>query len=667
MKIRVAKNSGFCSGVKRAVDLAFEASKANERVYTYGPIVHNEQVVEKLKNIGVETINELNDGINGTVIIRSHGISPKEYNILEDRAIYFIDGTCPLVKKIHKDVEEYKKQGYHMVIIGDKDHPEVKGIIGFAGEDYTVINGIDDISNIPLYSNIVVVSQTTYLREKWQTITERIKEVIKDAVIIDTICYATKNRQLETEKLAKESDLMLIIGGRDSSNTKKLCEISKKYCDSHWIQTDKDINPEWFNNKKNIGITAGASTPQWIIEEVVRKMDELNVNPEVEKNEDMAENYEMTIKKLHTGQIIEGTVVKVTDTEIMVNVGYKSEGIVPANELSYISKENPTEGINEGDQIKVYVVKIDDGEGNLILSKRKADSEIAWEEAEKSLEEKTAVSVKIVEEVKGGVIADFYGLKAFMPASHIDITFAPDLKAYIGQMVSAKVIEMEKGKNRIVLSRKASIEEEQRKKKEETWNRIEEGMVVDGVVRRLTNFGAFVDIGGVDGLIHISELSWGRINHPGEVVAEGEPVKVKILKLDKGKDRISLGLKQVTPNPWDSIHERFKVNGVYEGKVARTVSFGAFIELEPGVEGLVHISQISSDHVEKVEDMLKTGQNVMVKILDINSIDHKMSLSIKDAIEKPKHEYKNQQDSGNITIGEMFSELFEEKGHFEDL
>jgi len=696
----LAEHAGFCFGVKRALNLLDEALTTGDKpadIYTYGPIIHNPQVIEKYKKLGIKIADDVSSVPKGkTIIFRSHGVGKDVLTRAKKRGLKIIDATCPYVKKVQKKAEELYNQGFQVVIIGDPTHPEVIGINGWCNNKGIIINDVSDLKKLIFFDKIGIVAQTTFPEHKFKEIVEKLKEKANDMIVFNTICKATQKRQQATRTLADEVDLFIVIGGFNSSNTRKLKQLCiETGIPTYQVEQPADLKPEWFKDKKNVGITAGASTPDWIIKEVVKAMvdfsfeknikdineetteteekevDEVDLegNPEDESTagmeEKIEEKYEKTFVSLKRGDIIEGTVVQVNDNEVLVNVGYKSDGIIPLNELSTENVDVPSKIVKEGDTIPVYVLKIENREGNLILSRKRALIEKAWQFLKEAFKSESIITAHVVEEVKGGLLVNIKGLKGFVPASHVATHYVPDLSIYIGKEMRLKVIELDRHKNRIILSQKVVLEEEQEKKRQETWEKIQEGQVIKGVVNRITDFGVFVDIGGVDGLVHISELSWGRVEHPSEVVKEGDEIEVKVLKVDRERERISLGLKQVLPDPWEDVEEKYSVGQIIPGKVVKLVNFGAFVEVEPGIEGLVHISQISQEHIAKPEDVLEAGQEVEVKILDINPDEHKMSLSIKEAKgvkpSKEKREAKQDKkvekaDSG-FTIGDVFGDL----------
>lgn len=696
LNLILAEHAGFCFGVKRALNLLEGALNQKKPIYTLGPLIHNPQVVEYFKKRGVKVVENLSqiNKQNAVIVFRTHGVSPEIFSEARERGLSIIDATCPFVKRVQKKARQLLRQGYQVIIVGDPLHPEVQAINSWCENKAKIVNNQADLNNLHFCDKLGVVSQTTTNKDIWAKIVEDLKQKFPEAKTFNTICNATSQRQKAAKELASAVDLMIVIGGYNSSNTRKLAELCKNIgTKTYHIEEAKELDPAWLKKAKNVGITAGASTPDWIIKEVISKMKEIsekdlmehetpqggeNLNKEeavTGQNQDLKEKYEETFVTLKPGEIITGTVVQVNENEVMVNVGYKSDGIIPLHELSAESFASPEEIVKNGDKIDVYVLKIEDKEGNLILSKKRADIKKAWDEIENIYQNKDEIEAEVTEQVKGGLLANVKGLRGFIPASHVALHYVPDLGEYIGKKLKFKIIEVDKKKNRIILSHKIVMEEEQERKRKETWESIEEGQIIKGKVQRLTDFGAFVDVGGVDGLIHISELSWGRVNHPSEVVKEGDEIEVKVLGVDRERGRISLGLKQILPDPWENIEEKYKIGTIITGKVVKLVNFGAFVEVEPGVEGLVHISQISREHIAKPEDVLAVGQEIKAKILDITPEEHKMSLSIREAEGSDYNRKQNEtainsekNERSGVTIGEMFGDLFEEtqKGFQED-
>ena len=636
MEIITAKSAGFCFGVNRAIEACYNEIEKGGRIVTYGPLIHNKNVNKDLENKGVKSVDTL-DGCEGaTVIIRSHGVGKAVYDELERRNIHYVDGTCPFVKKIHNIVRKKRDEGYEVIIIGDGKHPEVIGINGWCDNSAITVDNVDDAQKLILddEKKYAVVVQTTFRENKFYDILKILKEKSEKITEENTICSATEERQTEAVKISQNVDKMLVIGDKGSSNTQKLYEICRKNCrNTYYIETIEDLvlNNCKFNDK--IGITAGASTPPAIIKEVITTMSEMDGVKNTMEGEELT--FEQMLNDsfvtLHTGDVVKGTVISTAGEEVSVNLGYKSDGIIPRGEFSSDASVVPSKVVQPGDEIEVFVVRVNDGDGNVLLSKKKVESQKGMEEIEQAFEEKATVTGKVVKIVKGGLIAVANGIQVFIPSSQVAGRFVEDLSVYDGTELTFNIIELDRAKHRIIGGRKALLAKEAEEKKAAVFATLEAGKKVTGTVSRITDFGAFVDLGGVDGLIHISEMSWGRISNPKEVLSEGDTVEVVVLDVDKEKSKISLSLKDVTPNPWTMAAEKYVVGSVVEGKVVRMVPFGAFIELEPGVDGLVHISQIANKRVEKPEDELKIGETIKVKVIDVNAEQKKISLSKKEA------------------------------------
>ncbi|MBU5426620.1 bifunctional 4-hydroxy-3-methylbut-2-enyl diphosphate reductase/30S ribosomal protein S1 [Tissierella pigra] len=651
MEIIIADNAGFCFGVKRAVDMTnTELINANKNIYSLGPLIHNQQAVERFEKSGLKTVDDIKEINNSKVIIRSHGVSKNIINEINQKDLEIVDSTCPYVKSVHKRVEEYENQGYNIIIIGDSNHPEIIGINGWCNNKAFIVSSLEDAEKLPMMDKICVVSQTTNTQEKFETLCEIIKEKGNEVKIFNTICNATNLRQESCKKLSSQVDAMIIIGGYHSSNTKKLVEVSKKYCKNvYHIETSKELPLQTLSKFNKIGITAGASTPDWIIKEVVETMDNIN-------NNEMMEAIESSFTKIRRGDVLKGEVIYVTNNEVMVNINYRSDGIVTREELSNDPEVKPKDLYKVGDEINVFVVKLDDGEGNVVLSAKRANDFKNWDEIEAIFNNKERVECKVLNNIKGGLSVLVNGVNGFMPASQVSTNFVSDLNVYKGKALISKIIDFDKEKRRIILSRKEVEKEELNNKKKELWANIELDQVIEGVVQRLTDFGAFVDLGGVDGLIHISDLSWNRVKHPSNVVKEGQKVLVKVLALDKDKNRISLGLKQTVEEPWSLFSKNVNVGDIVEGTVVNLLDFGAFVRLNEGVDGLLHVSQISKDHINKPSDVLKVGQKINVKVIDIDTEEKKIGLSIKEALESTESEESVSNvinEEPEITIGDM--------------
>ena len=505
---------------------------------------------------------------------------------------------------------------------------------------------------------VCVVSQTTNTQEKFARLSEIVKEKGNEVKIFNTICNATNHRQEACREVAKKVDAMIVIGGYHSSNTKKLADISKKYCKHvYHIETKDELPLDEIQKFNKIGITAGASTPDWIIKEVIETMENLSNNDNL-SNSEMMEVIESSFTKIHRGDVVKGKVIFVTDDEVMVNINYKADGIITRDELSNDPDIKPRDLFNQGDEIDVYVVKLDDGEGNVVLSTKRIEEIKNWDIVENFYKEKERVECKVLNVVKGGLSVLVHGINGFMPASQISLKYVSDLNPYKGKTLIAKIIDFDRSRRRVILSRKEVEREELNNRRKELWASLEVDQIREGVVQRLTDFGAFVDLGGVDGLIHISDLSWNRIKHPSEVVTEGQKVNVKVLAFDREKNRISLGLKQTMEEPWIAFSKNVNIGDIVEGTVVNLLDFGAFVRLKEGVDGLLHVSQISKDHVNKPSDVLSIGDKIKVKVIDINGDEKKISLSLKEAKEAEEKENEasqlnNLKEEVEFTIEDM--------------
>lgn len=631
--VRLAESAGFCFGVKRAIELAYaEIEKQNgEPLYSYGPLIHNKEVTNDLDRKGLHIIESLDGVEQGTVVIRSHGVGKFLYDALEEKGMQAVDGTCPFVKKIHTIVHDAWQQGKQVIIAGDGKHPEVMGINGWCENSAVILENPEEAAaaELDLEKEYAVVVQTTFRQSKFDAMLDILREKGLRMDISQTICSATEKRQKEAMELSQMVDKMIVIGDKKSSNTQKLVEICKKNCENTvHIETICDLVLKNFSSGDKIGITAGASTPPAIIKEVVVTMSEENVKVEEMSFEQMLEESLVT---LHTGDVVKGTVIQVVGEEVSVNLGFKSDGVIPRGEFSRDTTVVPSQVVKAGDEIEVFVVRVNDGDGNVLLSRKRIEEQKGMEDIEKAFNEKTVVTGTVTDVVKGGLIAIVNGVRVFIPSSQVSNRFIEDLSVFKGQELEFNIIEMDRVKRRIIGGRKALVEQEIAAKKAALFETIAVGAKIAGTVSRLTDFGAFVDLGGVDGLIHISEMSWGRISNPREVLKEGQAVEVFVLDVDKEKGKISLSLKDANMNPWKLAVDKYAVGTIVEGKVVRMVPFGAFVELEPGVDGLVHISQIANKHVVKPEDELKVGEIINVKVLEVNSEQKKISLSKRQA------------------------------------
>ncbi|MCF8011539.1 MAG: bifunctional 4-hydroxy-3-methylbut-2-enyl diphosphate reductase/30S ribosomal protein S1 [Clostridiales bacterium] len=741
MRVYIAAKAGFCFGVKRAIDMAVQSARNRDGpLCSLGPLIHNPQVVNSLSKQGINVIEDVEQaGIGSALVIRSHGVAPELHRRAENLNIEVIDATCPFVSKAQQTAQKLMQEGFQVVIVGEKSHPEVRGLVGWSSGTAIVVKDEHEAGLLSNFDSIGVIAQTTQSRERFHKAVEVLKSKCDRIQVWDTICHATGERQQAAVELAEQVGIMIVVGGYNSANTKKLAMLCRTTSTpTYHVEVAEELNPQWFKGVKDAGLTAGASTPDWIIEEVYRYMkaiDDFNKNeseeevqtpeapsgseeqaaeetpePVVEETpepvvedtpEPAAEDTQtdqgmdeaVDVKSLRPGDIVKGTVVQVANDEVLVDVGVKSEGVVPLKELSCYSINSPQEIVQQGDEIDVLALKNEDSEGRLILSKQRADAEKSWPVLKEKMDNGEPVEGVVREVVKGGLLVDL-GLRAFLPASLVEIGYVEDLQQYVGQDIMAKVIELNRSRKKVILSRKEMQEEEKAQNRKEILEDLEEGDTAEGVVRRLTNFGAFIDIGGIDGLLHISEMAWYRIEHPSDVVNVGDELKVKILRLDKENEKVSLGLKQVLPSPWEGVDQKYPVDSEVEVEVVRLAPFGAFVRLEPGVEGLVHISQLAEHHVSEPSEIVSEEDNITVRVLSVDTEEKRIRLSLKDAgkIEKerqkepekparaPKKEQPKAQpkkapqqgysqdnsdesDGGAITIGEMVGDIFKDKNY----
>ena len=636
MKVLLAKSAGFCYGVKRAVELAESAAQSGEPCVMLGYIIHNSDVVDRLASQGVKVVEDPDQVPQGCgVIIRSHGESRETYERLEKRGARILDATCPNVKRIHQIVSQAEEQGRQPVIIGTPHHPEVTAIAGWCSHP-VVLSGAQELEawlqedenrkNLPL----TFVSQTTSTRKIWDGCVKKAKKECTNAEFFDTICGATSKRQEEAHQFAAQCDKMVVIGDGKSSNTKRLAEICRESCpDVQLIERAADLDLGRLAQAEVVGITAGASTPAWIIKEVCDKMsDEIM---EIEKS--FAELLEESIKTLNTGDKVTGTVVAITPTEIQVDLGTKHAGYIPVSELT----DDPTAKVEDlvkvGDEIETFVVRVNDQEGVVTLSKKRLDVVKGWEEIETARENETVLEGVVTEDNKGGVVVSVKGIRVFVPASQTGLPRETPMSTLLKQKVRLVITEVNRARRRVVGSISRVLRAERAAAAEKVWAEIEDGKRYTGTVKSLTSYGAFVDIGGVDGMVHISELSWSRIKHPSEVVKVGDTVDVYVISADPEKKKISLGMKDHSQDPWTVFTSTYQVGDVANVRIVKLMTFGAFAEIVPGVDGLIHISQIADHRIEKPGDVLAEGDKVDVKITDVDMENKKVSLSIRALLE----------------------------------
>ena len=641
MKIEVAKSAGFCFGVNRAVKTVYDLLEKGGKVCTLGPIIHNPQTLAELKSKGVKIVDSPSETPNGaTLVIRSHGVSRDVLGEVIKSGIDFCDATCPFVAKIQNIVAEESAKGRTVFIAGNAEHPEVKGIKGHCSGECFVFKNADElneiVSNIHVDKNapVCAVSQTTFNVNEWKNCLKIIKRVYTNAAIFDTICNATIIRQQEAADLSCKCDAMIVIGGRQSSNTAKLFDICKKNCDTYFVENADELPLQALKKVGCIGITAGASTPASIIKEVLVTMSE--INPDAMQNHEgntadgsFAEMLEESLKNLNTDEKVHGVVVGVTPSEVLVDVGRKQSGYIPASELSADPNVRPEDVVKVGDEMDLLIMRTNDQEGTIMLSKKRLDAAKGWDDIVAAGDDQSILEGVVTQVVKGGLIAVTNGVRVFIPASRSGVSRGESLDGMLKKDVKFRIIEVNRGRRRAVGSIRSVLKDERKVLEEKFWETAEVGKEYTGVVKSLTSYGAFVDLGGIDGMIHISELSWVRIKHPSEVVNVGDTVTVRVKALDKEKGKVSLTYKKPEDDPWEILKRSYPVDSKIEVKIVGMTSFGAFAQVIPGIDGLIHISQIADHRIEKPQDVLKIGDTVNVKITEIDFERHRVSLSIR--------------------------------------
>ena len=640
-----AENSGFCFGVKQAMEKTEEQIKIKEisgnegRIYTCGPLIHNTLVTDDLARRGVGIISDPEEADAGdVVIVRSHGETKEFFEKVQGTGIRVVDATCPFVKKIHNIAAEAYGQGKRIIIIGDKEHPEVKGINGWCENSAVILNSADEAKAIS-GDNYLLVCQTTIKKELLDDVTAVLEANSVGFKVKNTICNATTQRQKSCSHLAAMCDAMVVVGGRDSSNTLKLYQIAKKVCkNSFFVEKIEDLPLHEIKKYNKIGVAAGASTPECVIKEVIATMSEHITEMNEMNMMDLMDDIEKSLRLPRIGETVNGKVHQVTEKEIIVNMGCKKDGVVPKEEVTLEEGQKLSDLFKEGDEIQAKVIKTDDGDGVILLSKKKLEVNAHWNEINEALENKSVINVKVVKQVNGGVIAAYKEVTGFIPLSQLSDKFVESADEFLGQVMEVKVTRVDQKRGRAVFSRKAVLGEARAQKIAAIWEGLNVDDVVEGTVMRFTDYGAFVDLGGIDGLLHISEISWGKLKHPQEVLQIGDKVNVKILSMNEEKGKISLGLKQTMPEPWSVIDDTYAVGQVVAGKVVQIKEYGAFVELEPGLDGLVHISEVAHKRVTNIADELTIGQEVSAKILEIDKDRKRISLSIKETVEAPAEE-----------------------------
>ena len=652
-KITVAENAGFCFGVKRATDRleqALREARPGERIFTLGHLIHNETYNESLRRRGVESLDDVStvealaktatETSPMTVLVRAHGCTVDtaarlEQLAAENPSFRWLDCTCPYVKKIHRIAKEHSSDEYFFILIGAKNHPEVVGIMScFDGEKYVfsspeeMESALSQRDDDKLHKKIpVLAAQTTQNLGNWQQNQQKLKNLYTNAIIFDTICSVTETRQTEAAALAKDCDFIVVIGGRESSNTAKLYEICRRYCDKTvWIASAAELDVGMLSESYHIGIVAGASTPSDEIEEVYKTMSEMKEN-----FEKMLEETE--VSTLNTGDVVTGTVTHVSDAELQLDVGVGVTGYIKADQITNDPAFKLTENFKNGDKVEAFVIRVSDIEGVAELSKKRADADKNWQNIVKACEEKTVLEGKVAEAVKGGVVIFCDANRVFVPASQTGVPKDGDLASIVGNTVQFKVIEVKPGKKAIGSIR--VVQREVRRAQEaDFWAGIEIGKTYTGEVKSMTSYGAFVDLGGVDGMVHVTELSWKHIKSPAEVISVGDTITVFVKSFDPEKKRISLGYKTEDTNPWNIFKSQYAVGDIASVKIVSMMPFGAFAEIVDGVDGLIHISQIAMERIAKPADVLENGQVVDARIIEIDDEKKKVSLSIRALLEE---------------------------------
>ncbi len=637
MKIDLAKTAGFCFGVNKAMEQVSQLLDENKSVYTLGPLIHNPQVVSSLEVRGAHIVDSPDEVPNGAyLVIRSHGVPKQVLDDAQNRDINVCNATCPFVEKIHKIVEKDSENGAVILIAGDEKHPEVEGIRGYCLTRSYVFESCEGLKKIllsgelDLNASITLVSQTTFQKSIWEDSKKIIKQYCTKIAIYDTICNATASRQEEAIRLSQSHDIMVIVGGRQSSNTAKLKDVCSENCPTYLVETAAELSANWFRGVRSVGLTAGASTPADIIKEVLETMAD-EVNNVIENGEEgFAELLEQYDVELNENGYVRGIVTNIFPSEVEVEVvGRKQTGYIPIDELSVQPVSDPGEIVKVGDELDLLIMRTNDQEGTIKLSKKKVDAHKGWDDLVAAHQAGEILEGVVSQTVHGGILVATETATVFIPASQASSVRIEDQSVLIGNKVRFVLIDMDERRRRAVGSIRKVANEERKEKAQALWESIEVGQVFTGVVKSLTNYGAFVDLGGVDGMIHVSELSWTHIKNPADVLSVGQTVEVYVRKLDAEKHKISLGYRKEEDNPWVIFNSKYSEGDVVDAKIVSMTTFGAFASIIPGVDGLIHISQISNHRVEKPQDELKIGQEVQVKITKIDDEQKRISLSIR--------------------------------------
>ncbi|MDD6874025.1 MAG: bifunctional 4-hydroxy-3-methylbut-2-enyl diphosphate reductase/30S ribosomal protein S1 [Subdoligranulum sp.] len=634
MQIILAKTAGFCFGVNRAVKLTYELLEQGRPVATLGPLIHNPQVVEDLESKGAITCDSVDDVPDGCeVVIRSHGVGQSVYDKISTRRLAYHDATCPFVTKIHKIAARAGAEGAMLLVAGDAKHPEVQGIVGHTTGKVEVFANLEELEKLlpelTQQKSIFAVAQTTFNVQSWETCKEFLKNQCTNAKIFDTICNATWARQQEAEDLSQKCDHMVVIGGHHSSNTQKLLQVAARHTKAINVETADELDKDWLNGARIVGVTAGASTPSSIIEEVLNCMSE-EIRDDMSFEEMLAAS---EAKPLYAGKIVKAKVISVSPTECVVGIdGSKHTGIVKLSEMSHDPNAKMEDLVKVDDELDLVVVKINDQEGVDTLSRVRFEAQKGMKDVSEAAENGTVMEGDVMEANKGGVVVNVKGVRVFVPRSQATMRRDEDYTKLVGQHV--KLVITECAGRKIVGSINKVTAEENKAKRDEFWKNVEVDKQYTGVVKSLTSYGAFVDIGGVDGLCHISELSWNNIKHPSEVVSVGDTIEVYVKSYDPENQKVSLGYKKEEDNPWEKLKNEYPIGSEFEAPVVSITKFGAFVRILPGIDGLVHISEISNERVNKVSDVLKVGDMVKVKLINVDFDRKRISLSMKACLDE---------------------------------
>ncbi len=629
MEIYRAREMGFCYGVRRAMKLALDTAAAGKPAATLGPLIHNPQVVERLAEKGIPAIENLADFHDKIVIIRSHGVGPSCYNNIKCKNLALVDATCPFVMRNQQITKELVAEGHQVVLIGEKNHPEMKSVAEWADGQSYLIESMDDVAELPHLKEAHIVIQTTFSETLADELIEAVSKKADRVEVHKTICRATSDRQHAAKELARQMDVMIVIGGRNSANTTRLAEVCREEgAVTYHIETASELRSAWFHHQDKVGITAGASTPDWIIEEVVCIMEDMSK---------LLESEELNLD-VHKGSVVNGRVVEVFDNKAFISFGYKTEAILPVHEYAYPVPESLKDVLNVGDEIRVQVINSIREDSPIYVSKIKVDRLADWDVVEEAFEKNEPVECEGIEAIKVGLLVQIKSMRGFIPLSQGDLRFVHSLAGLVGQTFSAKILEVDRAKNRLVLSRKAVLEEARDSELDVLEAAFQNGEVLKGVVKKIMPYGAFVNVNGVEGLLHISDISWKKIAKVEDVLQPEEEIDVKIKSFDKEKQRISFTHKDCLPDPWEtSIHEH-ALDDVVDAKVVKVLEFGVIVELEDGLTGLLHINEMTKDHNKKPSDICALGDEIKVRIIGIDENRKRISFSLVEAAEHAEEE-----------------------------